>query len=69
MKTHLIKSSGFLPQDDYGYAVTYCGLHSEQWSEEFGENVDKTLTQQENETTCKRCISTYEKQLTPSNNQ
>jgi hypothetical protein len=61
MKRHLIKFIGSAEMDYH--TSTYCKMHSDKWSEEFGENADKTLTQSRNDTTCKRCINAYEKEL------
>lgn len=61
MKRHLIK---FIGSDETDYhTLTYCGLDSDEWSEDFGENVDKTLTRNRNEVTCKKCINACEKEM------
>jgi hypothetical protein len=67
MKRHLIKFIGSAEMDYQ--TSTYCGMHSDEWSEDFGENVDKTLTKNRGETTCKRCINSYEKQIREFKNQ
>ena len=61
MKTHLIKHISSA-ECDY-ITTTYCGLHSEEWSEEFGENVDKLLTQDINKCSCQKCIKAYNNEL------
>jgi hypothetical protein len=61
MKRHLIKFIGSAEMDYQ--TSTYCGMNSDEWSKNFGENVDKTLTKDRCETTCKRCINSYEKQI------
>ena len=61
MKRHLIKFIGSVEMDYH--TSTYCGMHSDEWSEQFSENVDKTLTQSRNKSTCKKCINAYEKEM------
>jgi hypothetical protein len=61
MKRHLIKFTGS-SEMDYT-TTTYCGMYSDKWSEEFRDNTDTTLTTDVAETTCKRCISAYKKDL------
>ena len=61
MKRHLIKFIGSAEMDYH--TTTYCRMHSDEWSEEFGENVDKTLTCNRNEATCQRCVNAYEKEM------
>jgi len=61
MKRHLIKFIGSAEMDYH--TSTYCRIHSDGWSEDFVDNIDKTLTQNRSETTCNRCINAYEKEL------
>lgn len=60
MKRHLIKFIGSAEMDYH--TSTYCNMHSDEWSEEFGENVNKTLTKKRDEATCKKCINAYYKE-------
>ncbi len=52
---------------DY-HTITYCNLHSDEWSETFGENVDKTLTSDIKNCTCKNCLKAYNKLLPTCDN-
>lgn len=61
MKTHLIYDIG-TADEDY-ITTTYCRMYSDEWSEEFGENVDKYLTDDPKKCTCKRCFNALDKQL------
>lgn len=61
MKRHLIKFIGSAEMDYH--TSTYCRMHSDEWSENFGENLDKTLTQKESECTCKKCLNAYKKEI------
>lgn len=54
MKKHLIKHNGLI--DDYGWCVTYCGMHSEKWSGKFIEDLDKYLVKDIEDCTCKNCL-------------
>lgn len=60
MKKHLIK---FIASAEIDYRTsTYCKIDSEEWSENFVENINKKLTKERGETTCKECIDAYEKE-------
>lgn len=61
MKIHLIKYVGSADVDYF--TRTYCGKHSEEWSEEFDDNLPFNLAETRNATTCKNCLKAYDKAL------
>ena len=61
MKTHLIKHIGSADSDYH--TTTYCGMDSDYWSENFADTVDKTLTTDNSKVTCKKCIISFEKEI------
>ncbi len=61
MERHLIKYIGSAAVDYH--TSTYCGMQSDEWSEDFAERPDKTLTQKKSECTCKGCLDAHKKEL------
>ena len=57
MKTHLVKFHGGVDWDFF--TSTYCGLNSDNWSEE----VNNSLTRDVGEVTCKSCILNCQKDI------
>ena len=60
MKTHLIKYVGSSVEDYY--TTTYCGMNSDNWSENFNDNMHETLTDFKHECTCKKCLASAKKE-------
>lgn len=61
MKRHLIRYIGSA-ETDY-HTTTCCGMDSDKWSEQFADNVGSCLVDNANDCTCKKCLTSFEKEL------
>ena len=60
-KKHILEFSHREHDTGYWTGVTFCGMHSEHWSDDFAETAEENVLpmHEANDATCKRCIRGY----------